>query len=325
MPRQSDLTAESKRILAALASDDGPWKGYLDVMSQHTGRARRRAADGSFLSVDNLSTLNCAQVAISGYEDTREVMTAREWSKLFPGCAPRDGEPGIPVMKASSTRKTFWEDVAYPASAMDGLPEKRFHNFTSRVDLRDDVDAECWNSALASELHVQRPDAEGEDAERVVVSLDDVDPAVRYVVLTHFGVDAAEPPAAPAIEDVDDVKAYCDQIKSDSAALMSQIERSLRKTKDEIMGIVREPSKEAELEAPGRNESPARDDLAADLAAPSRKGNAFEAADPPAPTVPRETFFASGRDPNAVAEAAKRSVSRPQDHAGPTDLLGIAH
>ena len=155
-PTTSEITQANKEILQAIATDESLFADYLSVLAEHTGRDRRRLADGTWENFDNQSALNCAAIQASSYEDTREVMTESEWKKVFPDAAVREGEPGIPVVKSSSTGKHYWVDNLYPASVMENLPEGYYRNIPAHVNLADDVDARCWNAATKTDLKLYR-------------------------------------------------------------------------------------------------------------------------------------------------------------------------
>lgn len=319
-PTTNDVTKQNKETLFNLASSPELWEGYLDVMAQHTGRDRRRTVDGTYASLDNLSALNCAAVAFAlEGQDTREVMTAREWASVFPEAHPADEAAGVPIVKASSTGKNVWVDLAYPASAMEGLPERRYHNLPGKIDLDDDVDRQCWATAVGSGLSVWR-DRVGEDGKRVYddgkpardkvpVAFDELDPNVAYVVRAHFGVQAssdAPAPSSPVIDDVastlDEVKAYCDQVKADAQALTGQITKSIKETRREIMGIERDEP------APTRDAAP----VAQATMSAARPATTL-ATDQPAPSVAAEPYSPIGRTPAENARAATVSATRAQD------------
>ena len=95
-PTTGEITQANKEILQAIATDESLFADYLSVLAEHTGRDRRRLADGTWENLDNQSALNCAAIQASSYEDTREVMIESEWKKAFPDGAVREGGRASP-------------------------------------------------------------------------------------------------------------------------------------------------------------------------------------------------------------------------------------
>ena len=268
-----EIVRNNKEILAGIVTDKEVYLDFLDVMAQHTGRADRRVAEGKWAPMDNQSVLNCAAIQASSYDDTREALTEGEWKTIAPGASVREGEPGIPVVKMSRNGKTAFPERLFPASAMEGLDENRFHNYVSRVDLSDDVDSRCWDAAVGSGTYVIRPvtDEGGKRVfadgkaqyDRVPVAFDELDPTTSYVVRSHFGIAdddarerawAARPPEGVRA-DMDALKAHFDGIKRDAGTLIEQLDRAMRKERKAIL----EPSWAVTEEAPARaEEGPAR-------------------------------------------------------------------
>lgn len=304
--RTGEITQASKDILCNVAQHDDIWAGYLRVMAEHTGRAARRIDGGGYETMDNYSALNCAQIVASAFEDTRETLTARDWQKVFPDARPKNASIGIPVVKASSTGKNIWFDLAYPASAMDGLPKQRFHNLPTKIDLRDNVDAECWTAATRDLfVYRERKNADGETVfedgrpakDKVPVALDEVDPSIAYVVATHYGLDA-EAPAAPVelAGDPAALKEYCEIIKNDASALLGQINRSIKAERDRIMGIDAK-QRSPEAERPVETTAPQQ------AAGPRFHG----------PVSPVEPYAPAGKSPAENARAAFDASQRPAE------------
>lgn len=302
-----EITQTSKDILCNVAQYDDIWAKYLRVMAEHTGRSARRTDDGHYEAMDNYSALNCAQIAASAFKDTRETLTVRDWQKMFPDAAPKNASVGIPVVKASSTGKNVWADIAYPADAMTGLPDQRFHNLPTKIDLRDDVDAECW-AAATRDLFVYRvrKNADGktvfEDGrpvkDKVSVALDEIDPSIAYVVATHYGLDI-EAPASPTELAGDPValKTYCELIKNDASALLGQINRSIKIERERIMGIDRVESQHLPVTAE-------RDVRVSQQDANPRTCD---------PTPPIKPYAPAGKSPAENARAAFDASQRPSD------------
>lgn len=334
----NDVTKANKELLFNLASNDESWEGYLDVMAQHTNRDRRRLADGTYDSLDNLNALNCASLASIRDEvvrgDVREAMTAREWKRLYPDAAPAEGAPRAAVVKASSTGKNVWADYVYPASSMNGLPDKRFHNIPEHVDLKDDVDAACWASAV-SDLKVYR-NRMTEDGKRVFedgrpvrdpepVSYDELSADVAHVVRSHFGIERPDgalaptsPVAAGIVSNADELKAYCDQLKSDATALTRQISKAFDKARNDLIGIdLDSPAQERSEERPVPVSRIASESVTAPPSAvmppvPSPRENA--------PAHVSEPYTPVGKSPMETAQAAHAAASRDVAQGGSSGM-----
>lgn len=346
-PTTSEITQANKEILQAIATDEGLFKDYLAVMAQHTGRDRRRLADGTWENFDDQSALNCAAIQASSYEDTREVMTEGEWKKVFPDASVREGEPGIPVVKSSSTGKHFWAESLYPASAMEGLPDERYHNLPSRINLSDDVDARCWDAATKTDLKLYRNVLTDEGKrvfengkpvrEEVPVAFDEIDKNVAFVISSHFGLEPGEIelPSEDVVNNTFALKAYCDGIKADARTLLFQISRAYDHELSLVTGEVRSEGISQDAPAPAQSESPSITDNARNMGiSPSASivdkakdmgidPFAPRAASPSAPDHPvpiselipsakeaPSPYVAEGRSPADTARAAREVAAR---------------
>lgn len=326
-PTTAELTQSNKELLQGIASDPEQWKAYLETMAMFTGRDRRRLASGGYEALDNLSALNCASVVASGGGKRAgcELMTERDWKKLYPDASAAEGAVGIPVVKASSTGKNLWVDYLLPPESMTGLPEGRYHNIPAKIDLEDDVDAECFEAAVSG-LHVYRSrlDDEGKRVfengkpvrDAVSVGLDELDSNTAFVVKTHYGlpVGEGEEPACPPMTMVADVaalKAYCDSVKSDAASIVGQMDRAFRAKRNEIQGItVGEGTVERATEAV--QASNPRHEQEASAPRPVRS----EAAGVEPEPRRQDPFLAYGRSPDEVGHAARSAASRGVEDLG---------
>ena len=231
----SEVNDKNKEILQALSTTQDGFAKLLDVMAEHTAMRRRD---------NNLSALSCAALAVSGYRDTSEAMTADDWAKIDPDVRPREDAIGIPVVKASSTGKHFRVDNIYPAAAMMGLPEDYYHGYASRIDLHDDVDRAAFYKALGQLTLTDR--STGETA---AVDLSEVDPNVQYLVYKHFGMEVPDkvevvPPSPEVLNDIKELKSYCDSLKSQAGRLMSQIQEVYSAEIKAYEGVVEAPKQE---------------------------------------------------------------------------------
>lgn len=346
-PTTSEITQANKEILQAIATDEALFKDFLAVMAQHTGRDRRRLADGTWENLDDQSVLNCAAIQASSYEDTREVMTESEWKKVFPDASVREGEPGIPVVKSSSTGKHFWVDSLYPASAMENLPEGYYRNLPSRINLSDDVDARCWEAATKADLKLYRSvlNDEGKRVfeggkpvrEELPVTFDEIDKNVAFIVSSHFGLEPGEIELPPEgiVDDTFALKAYCNGIKADARTLLAQLSRAFDRELSLVTGEVRSEGVSQDTPASAQKENAAiadnakymginpsasivdkAKDLGIDPFAP-------RAASPSAPDHPvpidelipsamedASPYVAEGRSPADNARAAREAAAR---------------
>lgn len=297
MPNHSSVTEinqQNKEILQFLASTHEGFTKLLDVMADHTATRRRD---------NNLSTLSCAALAVSGYGDTREALTAEEWARIDAAAHPRDDAAGIPVVKASSTGKHFRADAIYPAEAIEGLPEDYYHGFASRIDLNDDVDRAAFLRATGELTLTDR--ATGETR---AVDLAETDPNVQYLVYRHFGMEVPDsievvPPSPEVFNDIKALKSYCDSIKSQAGRLMGQIQEVYTAEIRAYEGVV---------EAPEVLRSRTADSQAESLAS--------QAQTQAAPALGRP-YTPVGNTPSANAQAASRaaagSVQPKADFGGP--------
>ena len=318
----SKITEENKGILQGIATDLELWTDYLNVVAEHTGRNRRRTAAGEYEPMDNQSALNCAAIQASSYEDTREVLTADEWKRLFPDSSIKAGMPGIPVVKASSTGKYLMAARLFPPEAVDGLPEDRFHNYPERIDLRDDVDAACWNASVSGALTVPRTRLD-ENGNRVFengrpvrdpveVGFDELDPNTAHIVRAHYGIpdpEGAKPQLPPdeIVDNLSALKAYCDQIRNDASSLLFQIDRSFKQEREAVLGIGEKALEEPSLEVDAAHErSTGRSNVASTPSGGEAPLTRSETAEP---------YVAAGMAPWDVAKAARSSASRTADTA----------
>ena len=285
MPNHSpviEINQQNKEILQSLASTQQGFAKLLDVMADHTATRRRD---------NNLSTLSCAALAVSGYGDTREALTAEAWARIDAAAHPREGAAGIPVVKASSTGKHFRADAIYPAEAIEGLPEDYYHGFASRIDLNDDVDRAAFLKASGELTLTDR-----ETGETRAVDLAETDPNVQYLVYRHFGMEVPDsievvPPSPEVFNDIKALKSYCDSIKSQAGRLMGQIQEIYTAEIRAYEGVVEAPEVTRSQAANVRAESAVSQAPAQTAPAPSR------------PYTP------VGNPPSVNAQAASRAAA----------------
>lgn len=297
-PTVASVSASNKALLRSFAQSDESWRGYLATLSQHVG---------CLLPSLNQSALNCAAIAGSGYADTRAAMTLDEWRSM-PGCAqaePVAGARGILVVKqskrdANAAGQLFRVDELLPPSALVGIGPSWARHLPRRVDLGDPALARVWERAVAG-LYVESTDEDG-GRRRDPLNLGDLSDEARFVILSHFQVEATagtgipevSAPTADVAGDPSAIKRHVNEVISESKPVCSQLERSLNGLIRREMTRHREDSEAGRRHrmAGAADEEPSRPQ-------PSRSAPAGK----PAPFLP------FGKAPADAFAAAKRAAA----------------